>query len=165
MGLQARLRTGLTATLRAALARHLRGLDPLSRLNRFFAPAPDGMIDAYIREAAPLFVVTAEEDGRICGVAEVHLHRDPARGAEIAVSVDEDRRRAGLGSALFARAVEECRARGVADVSIVYLRGNVAMRRIAERAGFARVPGGDAATVTARLGGAMPAERAKMDGT
>ena len=51
MALQARLRIGVTATLRAALARHLRGLDPLSRLNRFFAPAPDGMIEAYIREA------------------------------------------------------------------------------------------------------------------
>jgi len=158
MVLQARLRTGLTATLRAALARHLRGLDPLSRLNRFFAPAPDGTIDAYIREAAPLFVVTAEEDGRIRGVAEVHVCRDPTRGAEIAVSVDEDRRRAGLGWALFSRAVAECRARGIGEVRIHYLRGNVAMRRIAERAGFARVPGGDAATVVARLGGA------KMDG-
>ena len=153
MVLQARLRIGLTATLRAALARHLRGLDPLSRLNRFLAPAPDGMIEAYIREATPLFVVTAEEDGRICGVAEVHPHRVPARGAEIAVSVDEDRRRAGLGWALFSRAVAECRARGIVDVSIVYLPGNVAMRRIAERAGFARVPGGDPATVVARLDG------------
>ena len=164
MGLHARLRTGLTPPLRAALARHLRGLDPLSRQNRFFAPAPDGVIDAYIRKAAPLFVVTVEEGGSILGVAEVHLHCDPARGAEIAVSVDEDRRRAGLGAALFARAVAECRARGIGEVRIVCLRGNLAMRRIAERAGFARVPGGDAATVTARLGGAMPPESAQMDG-
>ena len=164
MALQARLRIGLTATLRAALSRHLRGLDPLSRLNRFFAPAPDRMIDAYTSAAAPFFVVTAEEDGRICGVAEVHLHQAPSRGAEIAVSVDADRRREGLGSALFSRAVSECRARGITDVSIVYLHDNVAMRRIAERTGFARVPGDDAATVTARLSGAMSAGRAKMDG-
>lgn len=144
------------ASWRADLARHLARLDLPSRINRFFMPAPDRAIADYARTAEPLFVVTAEAAGRVCGVAEVHRHKDRRDAAEIALSVDEERRRAGVGWTLFARAVEECRRRGIDDVWIVYLRGNEAMRRIADRAGFARVPGGDPGAVTAHLADTAP---------
>jgi len=136
---------------RAELARHLLRLDLPSRLNRFFTPAPDHAIAGYVAGAEPLFVVTAEAGGQVCGVAEVHRHQHLADAAEIALSVDEDKRRHGVGWTLFARAVEECRRRGIEDVWVIYLSGNEAMRRIADRAGFARVPGGDRTTVTAHL--------------
>ncbi len=142
---------GAAQDWRAALRRHLLRLDPKARLSRFFGPAPDRVIADYVRDADPIFVVTAVAGGEVCGVAEVHPHHDRPRAAEIAVSVDEDRRHQGVGWILFSRAVEECRRRGIDDVWIVYLRGNEAMRRIAERAGFARVPGGDPATITAHL--------------
>lgn len=142
---------GTAQDWRAGLRRHLLRLDPKARLSRFFGPAPDRAIADYVRGADPIFVVTAVAGGEVCGVAEVHPHHDRPRAAEIAVSVDEDRRRQGVGRILFSRAVEECRRRGIDDVWIVYLRGNEAMRRIAERAGFARVPGGDPATITAHL--------------
>lgn len=136
---------------RAELSRHLMGLGFKSRINRFFTPAPDHSIRDYVARSAPIFVVTAEAGGRIRGVAEVHPHLDRPRAAEIAVSVDEDLRRGGIGWTLFSRAVGECRRRGIEDVWIVYLRGNGAMRRIADRAGFACVPGGDPGIVTAHL--------------
>lgn len=157
MGRSLGLRFATTQPLQAApswrdeLARHLLRLDLKSRINRFFSPAPDRMIANYVRGAAPIFVVTAEAGGRVCGVAEAHPHRDMPGAAEIAVSVDEEMRRGGVGWTLFSRAVEECHRRGIDDVWIVYLRGNEAMRRIAERAGFARVPGGDPGTITAHL--------------
>ena len=136
---------------RAKLARHLLKLDLPARINRFFISAPDRMIDAYAQAAEPLFIVTAEEGGRISGVAEVHPHRDRPKAAEIALSVDRERRRAGVGWMLFSRAVAECRRRGIEDVWIVYLQDNIAMRRIADRAGFARVTGDQPGAVTAHL--------------
>lgn len=136
---------------RAALSRHLMRLDLGSRLNRFFNPAPDHAIHHYVARSAPIFVVTAERGGEVCGVAEVHPHHDRPRAAEIAVSVDGDLRRHGIGRELFDRALTEARARGIEDIWVVYLRGNEAMRRIAHRAGFASVPGGDAGTITAHL--------------
>lgn len=136
---------------RGALARHLTRLDLGSRLDRFFTPAPDRAIRNYVAGAAPIFVVTAERGGEVCGVAEVHPHHDRPSAAEIAVSVDEDLRQRGIGRALFSRALAEAQARGIKDIWVVYLRGNEAMRRIADRAGFASVPGGDPGTITAHL--------------
>jgi GNAT superfamily N-acetyltransferase len=136
---------------RAELVRHLTRLDLRSRVNRFFTPAQDGAIRTYVDKSSPLFVVTAERGGEVCGVAEVHPHHDRPRAAEIAVSVDEDLRRRGIGRALFSRALAEARARGIRDIWVVYLSGNEAMRRIAGRAGFASVPGGDPGTITAHL--------------
>ncbi len=136
---------------RTDLARHLLRLDLTSRVNRFFTPAPDRVIASYAGTAAPIFVVTAEAGGQVCGVAEVHAHSTRPEAAEIALSVDDEMRRRGVGWTLFSRAVAECRARGIEDVWVVYLRGNDAMRRIADRAGFARVPGGDLTTITAHL--------------
>ncbi len=142
---------GAVAPWRVGLMRHLLRLDLKARISRFFGPAPDGMISDYVRDAKPLFVVTAEAGGEVCGVAEVHPHHEMRHAAEIAVSVDEDRRRQGVGWTLFSHAVEECKRRDIEDVWIVYLRGNEPMRRIGERAGFAKVAGGDPTTVTAHL--------------
>ncbi|MGL4279071.1 MAG: GNAT family N-acetyltransferase [Albidovulum sp.] len=136
---------------RDALSRHLMRLDLRSRLNRFFAPAPDQSIRDYVARSEPIFVVTAECGGEVRGVAEVHRHHDRPDAAEIAVSVDEDLRRRGIGRALFERALTEARARGIGDIWVVYLSGNEAMRRISGRAGFASVPGGDPGTITAHL--------------
>jgi RimJ/RimL family protein N-acetyltransferase len=143
--------TAATPGWRAGLAQHLLRLDLPSRLNRFFAPAPDQMIAQYVGKAEPIFVVTAEAGGQVCGVAEVHPHHDLENAAEIALSVDEEMRHRGVGWTLFSRAVEECKRRGIDDVWVIYLSGNEAMRRIADRAGFARVPDGDPTTVTAHL--------------
>ncbi|HQU67143.1 MAG TPA: GNAT family N-acetyltransferase [Albidovulum sp.] len=136
---------------RGALARHLTRLDLGSRLDRFFTPAPDRTIRDYVAGAAPIFVVTAERGGDVCGVAEVHPHHNRPSAAEIAVSVDEDLRRRGIGRALFSRALAEAQARGIEDIWVVYLRGNEAMGRIADRAGFASVAGDDPGTITAHL--------------
>lgn len=136
---------------REALAHHLMRLEIGARLSRFFTPSPDRAIRHYVAHSAPIFVVTAERGGEVCGVAEVHPHHARPRSAEIAVSVDEDLRRRGIGRELFERALTEARARGIGDIWVVYLSGNEAMRRIAHRAGFASVPGGDPGTITAHL--------------
>lgn len=136
---------------RAALTRHLARLDLPARINRFFSPARDEAIRAYVDRAQPLFLVTAESGGRLIGVAEVHPHAGCANSAEIAVSVDTEWRNRGIGHRLFENAVKECRRRGIDDLWVVYLRGNQAMRRIAERSGFVQVPDADPDCVTAHL--------------
>lgn len=163
MGRDMTCRFGLTQPLatgrnwREELARHLTRLDLQSRISRFFTPLRDSAISAYVNRAAPLFLVTAEAEGRVVGVAEAHPHHDRRGAAEIAVSVDEELRRHGIGWELFSRAVAECRRRGIDDIWVVYIRGNDAMRRIADRAGFARPPDGDPTTVTAHLIDLAPA--------
>ncbi|PPB80166.1 acetyltransferase (GNAT) family protein [Albidovulum inexpectatum] len=136
---------------RAALARHLARLDLPARINRFLSPARDEAIRAYADRAQPLFLITAGSGGRLIGVAEVHPHATLDRSAEIAVSVDTEWRNHGIGHRLFEKALEECRRRGIDDLWVVYLRGNQAMRRIAERSGFVQVPDADPDCVTAHL--------------
>jgi acetyltransferase len=61
---------------------------------------------------------------------------EPGRGhAEMAVTVRSDLKRRGLGRALLARLVEECRARGITELRGSVMRENLAMLRLAERLG------------------------------
>ncbi len=138
---------------RERLAEHLLSLNPESRLNRFLAWASDSSIRRYAETTTPVLTLDAVENGRLVGIAELHLQNDPFPKGEIALSVAEERRRAGVGQALFDAAIEESRRRGVWDIWIYYLTRNDAMRKISGRAGFARVAGHDGSVAQAQ---AMP---------
>ncbi|MCT8329723.1 GNAT family N-acetyltransferase [Albidovulum sediminis] len=134
---------------------HLLGLGPDSRVNRFFAWVSDAQVERYAATAAPEIVIDALEDGAVIGVAEVYRRPDMAGAAEIALSVDEGHRHAGIGQALVDRALDEGRRRGFADLFFFFRKSNRAMQRIADHAGMEPVASGDPgiAEVHARLRG------------
>ena len=101
------------------------------------------------------FGLVAEDDGRAVGVVwAVHLPADdPGYGfvsadvPEMSLTVDAERRRRGVGTALLAAAVEDARRRGLPAVSLSVEDGNPA-RLLYERCGFAVVGrSGDADTM------------------
>lgn len=136
---------------RPALQAHLLHLGPESRLNRFLVWSSDAAIIAYAAATRPALVFGARRDGIVCGLAELHVSDGSDPVAEIALSVDEDTRRAGIGGALFDVVVGEARRRGLSDIWIHFLRTNTAIRRISDRAGFVRLPERDPAVVTAHI--------------
>lgn len=136
------------------LRAHLLRLKPDARVNRFFGAASDAAIARYAAEANPALLVGAVDKGAVVGMAEVHVHQaDAGVEGEIAISVDDDHRHAGLGGALFHRAVTEARRLGLDDIRVSYLRSNTAMQHLAEHEGFEPLPGHDAAVAEAHLVG------------
>ena len=138
---------------RDRLKAHLLGLGPDSRLNRFFSWASDAHVERYAADASPEVVLDAIEGGAIVGVAEIYRWPGARDEGEIAVSVDETHRHAGIGQALVDAALEEGRRRGFADLRLYFRRTNAAMQRIAARAGLEPGDSGDPgiAEVHARL--------------
>lgn len=136
---------------RPVLRAHLLHLGPESRLNRFLVWSSDAAVMRYAAATRPALILGARIDGRLCGLAELHIGEGGDPIAEIALSVDEENRRAGIGSALFDGVVGEARRRGLRDIWIHFLRTNTAIRRISDRAGFIRLPERDPAVVTAHI--------------
>lgn len=136
---------------RSKLLVHLTRLSPESRRNRFFVWMPDEALARHAARTAPAAVVEARVGGETRGMAEVHLRRDLRAEAEISVSVEDGWQRRGIGAALIGRALREASLRGAEEITLFYLPGNAAMRKIALRAGFVRAPDGDATLVEARL--------------
>lgn len=146
---------------RDRLLAHLLRLSPESRRNRFFVWMSDEALARHAARTTPAAIVEARIGGETRGMAEVHLSRGGRAEAEISVSVEDGWQRRGIGAALVAQAVREARLRGAESVTLYYLPANAAMRKIAHRAGFARLSQGDPTLVQARLsipaGGAAPA--------
>jgi GNAT superfamily N-acetyltransferase len=136
---------------RPVLQTHLLHLGPESRLNRFLVWSSDAAVISYAAATRPALILGAGRDGRLCGLAELHVGDGGNPVAEIALSVNEDDRRAGIGAALFDAVLCEGRRRGLRDIWIHFLRTNSAIRRIADRAGFVRLPEYDPAIVTAHI--------------
>lgn len=138
---------------RPVLQAHLLHLGPESRLNRFLAWSSDAAVISYAAATRPAFVLGVGRDGRLCGFAELHVSDSDDPMAEIALSVNEADRRAGIGGALFDAVLSEGRRRGLRDIWIHFLRTNRAIQRISDRAGFVRLPEHDPGVVTAHIAG------------
>lgn len=90
-----------------------------------------------LRDAASAMFVGLNADGRAFG--QVRFDWDEHRVSEVDVSVDRNQRKAGLGSALICRAVEELFATAPVDCVKAHIRpGNSASIRAFEKAGFQR---------------------------
>ncbi|WP_347312863.1 GNAT family N-acetyltransferase [Defluviimonas sp. SAOS-178_SWC] len=137
---------------RDQLRAHLLRLGPQTRLNRFLGASSDATVAGYAARAAPAVLIEARVGGQLCGMAELHVRPGPRPVGEIALSVEDVWQRQGIGAALFDRAVLEARRRGVGDIWIFYLRSNLAIRKISERAGFTRIEDADPAMASAHLG-------------
>lgn len=137
---------------RPALQAHLLKLDSESRLNRFLVWSSDAAVQRYAAATRPTLIFCGQQDGRLCGLAELHVGEGGDPVAEIALSVNAEDRRAGIGGALFDAALREGQRRGLRDIWIHFLRTNTAIRRISDRAGFVLLPERDPGVVTAHIG-------------
>jgi GNAT superfamily N-acetyltransferase len=136
---------------RPALQAHLMQLDPESRLNRFLVWSSDAAVQRYAAATRPTLILGAGCDGRLCGLAELHVGEGGDPVAEIALSVNDEDRRAGIGGALFTAVLHEGQRRGLRNIWIHFLRTNTAIRRISDRAGFISLPDRDPGVVTAHI--------------
>lgn len=136
---------------RETLAAHLVALSPESRRNRFLATIHRSVLLRHAATTTPAAVVQARIDGAVCGVAEVHLHGEGAlRSGEIALSVVDCWQGCGVGGLLLDRAVRAGRRAGARMLVVHFLRTNIAMRRISDRAGFVCLADDDPAVRQAR---------------
>lgn len=159
------------------VARHLRALPTADRYLRFGYAATDEQIDRYVQglnfERDEIFGVF---NRRLELVAMAHLAYsvDPqwSTCAEFGVSVSPHQRGKGLGAKLFAHAVMHARNQGVNLLFIHALSENVAMLKIARRAGAVVQRDGSEseaylsmpqATLDSQLNGLMQEQMAELD--
>ncbi len=156
---------------------HLLSLKPEDRYLRFGYPATDEQIERYVMglkfDRDEIFGVF---NRRLALVAMAHLAYsvDPqwATCAEFGVSVSSHQRSRGLGVRLFNHAVMHARNQGVSLLFIHALSENVAMLKIARRAGAKVQRDGSEseaylslpeATLDSQLSGLMQEQMAELD--
>jgi len=141
------LRDGRTAQLRPAgpedrdaVQQFVRGLSPLARRRRFFAPvaelSPD-QLDRMTRVRNPREFVLVAEDAtapRIVALAQYAF--DDEREAEFAVVVADDWQRVGLARQLLDALAARAAAFGIAVLNGIVLAENWPMLGLAAAAGF-----------------------------
>lgn len=126
----------LTESARPKLVDHFLKLGPDDVRLRFGSPISEGAIASYVEGidfASDAVVGVYDEELELSGVAHIALG---AEAAELGVSVRPGHRGQGIGSALFARAVEHARNRFVTRIYMHCLAENAAMMHIARKAGM-----------------------------
>ncbi|BAU89565.1 GCN5-like N-acetyltransferase [Methylorubrum populi] len=115
-------------------------LDAETRANRFMAAVGDRMAADYAKRVTVMsgMVVGVFVGDTLRALGELRpLGSGPSgvRRAEVALTVEQGFRRAGLGSLLLRRLAEAARNRGIAELRLRCLPHNVAMRRLITRFG------------------------------
>ena len=126
----------LTESARPKLVGHFLKLAPEDLRLRFGGPLAPEAIAAYVEGidfASDAVVGVHDEELDLAGVAHVAFGTE---AAELGVSVLPHYRGKGIGSALFARAVEHARNRFVTRIYMHCLAENAAMMHIARKAGM-----------------------------
>ena len=132
---------------------HLLGLEASDRRLRFLSSVTDEGIRSFCEKSRPHALIVAYEGERVVGLSEVHMTKS---GAEIAVSVNADKRGMGIGGELFSLALSEAAKAGAAHVSVLFDRRNTAVRRMCERHGARVLSAGSEVSAVIRL---RPAEQ------
>jgi RimJ/RimL family protein N-acetyltransferase len=140
----------------AELIEHLRRLDADSRMRRFMALVSDDHVEAHARRAVRLDTVIYGyfDRGTLRAAAEMHPLRGAFSGeAEGAFSVERDWQEHGVGTELFRRLINAARNRGIRQLTLSCLPGNLAMQRLAEKFGAkVRIQDGEAIAHLSALG-------------
>jgi GNAT superfamily N-acetyltransferase len=126
-----------------ALQAYVRNLSPQSRYNRFFGPAPElppselaRTISANDMDRVTLLLALHDENGEtIVGEARLALSCHE-RSGEFGMSLADDWRHRGLGSALLRRIEERAAADGIAELFADTLRTNESMIGLARARGY-----------------------------
>jgi RimJ/RimL family protein N-acetyltransferase len=121
---------------RRALLAHFLSLDAEDRRLRFGASISDTVIRDYVARLSfgrDGFFAVRDAHGRIIAAAHVAITES---SAELGISVAPEHRSRGNGGALFARAVDFLRNRGIREVFVHCLAENAAMRHLAARHGM-----------------------------
>nr|WP_183437231.1 GNAT family N-acetyltransferase [Methylobacterium sp. R2-1] len=110
-------------------------LDPETRASRFMAAVGDRAAASYAERATVMsgVVVGIFVGGTLRALGELRPFGNGPSGlrrAEVALTVEQGFRRAGLGSMLLQRLAEAARNRGIAELRLSCLSHNVAMRRL-----------------------------------
>jgi GNAT superfamily N-acetyltransferase len=116
----------------ADLTAHLLRLAPQERATRFFTAVNDHFIETHVAgiDWRNTVVIAAFKGGHIVGAAELFA---TDYGAELAVTVDHDIQREGIGTELVRRALLAARNRGISHVHVEYLSHNLAIRHVAAK--------------------------------
>jgi hypothetical protein len=117
---------------------HLLRLDRTSRHDRFHGFMDDSFIERYAEKCANdgTVIIAYFENGVVRGAAELHPpEQAPDSQPEIAFSVETSVRRHGVGTILFAKLIDEARARGYRSLRITTGAQNEAMRALANKFG------------------------------
>jgi GNAT superfamily N-acetyltransferase len=126
----------LTEAARPKLRDHFLSLDADDIRLRFGSPLGSDAIAAYVEgidfDTDAVFGVY-EDELRLAAAAHVAFGTD---GAELGISVLPGHRSRGIGSALFARAVDHARNRFVTRMYMHCLSENAAMMHIAKKSGM-----------------------------
>ena len=115
---------------------HLKRLDPESRRSRFGGMISDSFIDSYTQSAyGPDVMIFGAFDGdRIVAAGELRLMiKSWPTSAEAAFSVEKDYQDHGIGDALFGRLLVAAQNRNINSITIICLRENDRMRRLAQK--------------------------------
>lgn len=115
---------------------HLKRLDPESRHSRFNGVVSDTFIDTYTESAyRPDALIYGAFDGdQIIAAGELRLMLDIwPPSAEAAFSVERTYQDHGIGDALFGRLLVAAQNRNINMITIICLRENDRMRRLAQK--------------------------------
>jgi GNAT superfamily N-acetyltransferase len=117
----------------ALLHDHFMRLDPYARHCRFAAGVSEETVAAYAESALgpDALVHGFLVDGVLRGAAELRLLKDGS--GEVAVTVEDEWRLTGIGTALFDRLLLAARNRGVRNLVMTCLPTNRGMQRLAAR--------------------------------
>jgi len=114
---------------------HLLRLDLTSRNQRFMGGVSDHFISLYAKRclADGAIVFAYLENGKILGVAELHIDASAKDTAEVAFSVEPPLRRRGIGQRLFHRLIVSARNIGIRHLRLNCHADNEAMLCLARK--------------------------------
>ncbi|WP_293949441.1 GNAT family N-acetyltransferase [Sneathiella sp.] len=117
---------------------HIFRLSPESRILRFGYPTSDYTVSRYCaNENQPLPIICGAFVGDVLrGVIELRFGGElPEKAAEIAISVEDDWRDMGMGTALMTLAFRLARDHGLTMLEVNFVPHNTPMRRLARKFG------------------------------
>lgn len=124
------------------LTDHLLRLSLNDRYLRFCSTLSDEAIAKYVdridlrsTEGEAVFAIF-DDNKQIVGMCHIAPYYDDPAGAEMALSVDENFRKKGVGDLLFSRGVLHCESLGIKKVYMNCLATNAPIQKLAKRSGM-----------------------------
>lgn len=121
---------------------HLTRLPLNDRYLRFCNTLSDEGIENYVNRidlrstTGEACFAVFDDHKRIVGLCHIAPYTDSESSAEMALSVDEDRRKCGIGDVLFHRGILHCESLGIKRIYMNCLASNTPVQKLARRHGM-----------------------------